>query len=271
MLVKSKALSVPVMPDADAPTLEDTLSPLDIAAACGLTLDPWQVDVVESDARQQLMLASRQSGKSTVASLVAIREVVTVPGSLCLLVSPTQRQSAELHRTLMGHLGRLLAADADKTLPTITAESALRLELSNGSRVVALPGSESSTRGFAACSLVIIDEAARVPDEILAAVLPTLATTNGRIIGLSTPRGRRGWFFLEYSSGGNAWKRSTVTADQCPRISKEFLEAQERLLGPRRFREEYFLEFYDPSSSVFNSELVARCFADPSVRPLWAA
>jgi len=271
LLTQSQALTVPAMLAADAPTLADTFTARTIAHACGLDLDPWQLGVVTSDARQQLLLCSRQSGKSTVAALVALREVLTVPGSLVLLISPTQRQSADLHRTVMQLLRRLYADDAEGLLPTITAESGMRLELSTGARVVALPGSESSTRGYAACTLVVIDEAARVLDEILAAVLPTLATTNGRIIALSTPRGKRGWFYLEYASGSQDWQRTTITADDCQRISREFLEGQKRLLGPHRFAEEFYNVFYDPAASVFSSELVARCFTDHSVTPLWVA
>jgi hypothetical protein len=47
--------------------------------------------------------------------------------------------------------------------PEILAESVTRLELANGSRIVSLPGTEGTIRGYAAASLIVIDEAARVP------------------------------------------------------------------------------------------------------------
>ena len=50
-------------------------------------------------------------------------------------------------------------------------------------------------RGYAAADLVIIDEAARVEDDLISAFRPMLATSNGRLIALTTPAGKRGWFF----------------------------------------------------------------------------
>jgi hypothetical protein len=74
-------------------------------------------------------------------------------------------------------------------------ESALRLELENHSRIISLPGQEQTVRGYAGVSLLIVDEAARVPDDLYFAVRPMLAVSNGRLIALSTPFGKRGWFY----------------------------------------------------------------------------
>ena len=57
-------------------------------------------------------------------------------------------------------------------------ESAAALTLANGSRVLSLPGSEATVRGYAA-DFLIVDEAARVPDELLAGIRPMLAATGG--------------------------------------------------------------------------------------------
>lgn len=60
-------------------------------------------------------------------------------------------------------------------------------------------------------------------------------------------------------------------ATECLRISPELFESMKRQLGPHRFDEEFNCVFYDPQSSVFDSNLVAQCFADPTVTPLCAA
>jgi hypothetical protein len=132
----------------------------------GLVLDPWQAEVLRSPSKRTLMLCSRQSGKSTTAAIMSIGQAVTAPGSLTLLVSPSLRQSTELFRTVMGYFRKL--SDA----PEILAESVTRLELANGSRIVSLPGTEGTIRGYAAASLIVIDEAARVADELLAQCTP---------------------------------------------------------------------------------------------------
>src|SRR5205814_433566 len=99
----------------------------------------------------------------------------------------------------------------------IAAQSALRLELANGSRVVSLPGTEGTVRGFSGVALLIIDEAARVADALYAAVRPMLAVSRGRLVALSTPFGQRGWFYDAWHSN-EEWERVRVTAPECPRI-----------------------------------------------------
>src|SRR5262249_56839935 len=97
----------------------------------------------------------------------------------------------------------------------VTAASALRLELTNGSRVVALPGDEQHVRGYSGVSLLVIDEAARVPDALYYAVRPMLAVSQGRLVALSTPFGKRGWVHAAWTGAG-AWERIAVTAAGCP-------------------------------------------------------
>ena len=100
--------------------------------------------------------------------------------------------------------------------PPLVAEIALRAELSNGSRIIALPGSSITVRGYAKAKLIILDEAARCPDELLAALRPMMATADGSLIALSTPFGKRGWFYEAWSSGELTWRRVKVPASDCP-------------------------------------------------------
>ncbi len=135
------------------------------------------------------------------------------------------------------------------------------MELGNGSRIISLPGSEKTTRGYSAATLVVMDEASRVPDELLASVRPMLATTNGRFIALSTPAGKRGWFH-EFWVNGDGWERISVKGVDCPRISADFLEEERQALGPMRFSQEYECEFIDSETSVFNSDLIQKAMTD---------
>ena len=153
--------------------------------------------------------------------------------------------------------------------PALTAESALRAQLSNGSRILALPGTEKTIRGYAAAKLVVVDEAARCEETLLAAVRPMLAVTKGggRLIALSTQAGKRGWFY-EAWVGTDDWHRTQVPASECPRISKEFLDEELRELGAQRFSEEYGLEFLDPDEAVFPEAIINAAFT-PEVVPLW--
>ena len=153
-----------------AQDLARALDPALIGADCGLDLDPWQATLLRERPKRSLLLCSRQSGKSTVTALLGLSVALHEAPALILLFSPSQRQSGELFRTVMQLHSKLEGA------PALVAESALRGEFANGSRILALPGSEKTTRGYAGADLIVIDEAARVDDELIAAVRPMMAT-----------------------------------------------------------------------------------------------
>lgn len=224
------------------------IDPDEFAADVSMELDPWQSKLLSGTSRKVLLLCSRQSGKSTITALLALWTAVHEPG-LILLFSPSQRQSSELFRKVLDHL-RALA-----TPPEITLQSALKLEFANGSRIVSLPANEDTVRGYSGARVVIIDEASRVPDSLMAAVRPILATSNGRLIALSTPAGRRGWFYKAWIEGAG-WDRTKITADQCPRITEDFLEDEMRELGPTMYSQEYLCEFQDLETAVFSTALI---------------
>ncbi len=238
------------------------LSPVTLAAHAGFELDAWQRDVLLSDAHQIILLVTRQGGKSTASSIRALHRALYTPASLVLLLAPSYRQSKELFRKVK---------DALAALPfpvPLASESALELEFTNLSRIVALPGKEATIRGFSGASLLIVDEASRVPDELYQAVRPMLAVSGGDIILLSTPFGKRGFFHHEWTEGGRAWHRAKVTAYDCPRIPAEWLEEERMQIGDFWFEQEYLCKFVESVDSVFRYEDIQRAL-DPKVTPLF--
>src|SRR5260221_14728878 len=101
-------------------------------------------------------------------------------------------------------------------------KSVLQLELESGSRIIALPGKEGTIRGYSGAGLILIDEAARLPEETYQPVKPMLAVSRGRLIALSTPFGTRGWWYEEWRGAGADWRRRRVTAVESPHIPPEF-------------------------------------------------
>jgi hypothetical protein len=192
---------------------------------------------------------------------MALAEALYRERALVLLLSPTLRQSQELYRKVREILSRL--PDRPKT----RHDTALFLEFENGSRIVSLPGEEGTIRGYSNVTLLIVDEASRVSDELYYSVRPMLAVSGGKMMLLSTPFGRRGFFYHEYR-GSDAWERYIVTASECPRIPAEFLENERRTLGAHWFAQEYMCEFIDASHRVFDEDLITEAF-DPDVRPLF--
>lgn len=236
--------------------LASALDPVLFANRAGIEPDPWQAGVLRSRSQRLLLNCSRQSGKSTTTAIVGLHQAIYHPGSLVLLLSPSLRQSAELFRTLAGIYARTGAH-----VPS-TAETALRLELGNGSRILSLPASEATIRGYAGVSLLVIDEASRVPTALYASVRPMLATTNGRLVALSTPFGKRGWWSDAWHDGGDTWERVQVTAEQCPRISSRFLEEERQSLGDWWYQQEYLCEFLDAESVAFRSDDIDAAFKE---------
>jgi hypothetical protein len=220
--------------------------PLAVMTDAGLTPDPWQADLLANHHRRALLLCSRQSGKSQVAAALALKAGLTEPGSLTLLLSPTLRQSAELYLKVLDLYRKL-----GRPVPTVRPrDNALKLDLSNGSRILALPGVEATVRSFSSVRLLVIDEAARVADDLYRSVRPMLAVSGGSLVAVSSAYAKQGFFYAEWV-GPRRWKRVHVTADRCPRISPEFLAEEREALGERWFLMEYYGVFGDALDSVF--------------------
>lgn len=238
------------------------LDPVLFAQDCGVTPDPWQADLLRTRPRKALLNCSRQSGKTTTTGIIGLETACNKSDSLVLIGAPAQRQSGEMLRTVKALHARLDGA------PALANESALKVEFENGSRILALPGDAKTIRGLAAPALVIIDEAAFADDDLIQALRPMLAVSNGQLIALTTPNGKRGWFYEQWHSGDESWKRVRVPASDCPRISKEFLAEQLREMGPTRFSQEYELKFIDSNESAFPTTIIDSAFT-PEVLPLW--
>lgn len=229
--------------------LTAALGPALFAKRCGLeSPDPWQADLLRSSSKRVLVNASRQSGKSTVAAIKALHTAVFRPGSLVLILAPAFRQSVESFRKTLD------AYHAGERPVEPDSEARMHLELVNGSRIVALPGTERTVRGFSDANLVIIDEAARIPDDLYLGIRPMLVVSGGALMLVSTPWGRRGVFYQEWE-GGSGWERYHVPDTEVPRFSRADLE-EERLRGERYYRQEFLCEFVETEDQVFDQDAV---------------
>lgn len=235
------------------------LDPSWILRAQRITPDPWQRELLLAREQFLLLNCSRQSGKSTTVAALALHQLLTAPGSLVLLVAPSERQSQELFR-------KVLAAYQAMRRP-VAAEKANQseLELANGSRIVALPGREETIRSFSGVRLLIIDEAARVPDDLYRSVRPMLAVSHGRLVALSTPFGMRGWFHDEWHGSG-PWRKFHIPWTLCPRISPAFIAEETRALGQGWVDQEYGALFTALEGLVYPD--FARCLVSSDRWPV---
>jgi hypothetical protein len=231
------------------------------ARALRIEPDPWQEDLLRSSSNRVLLNCCRQSGKSTMSGLIALHRALYHPGSLILCLAPSERQSKELFAKVTDFYRRWVHA------PPAESDRKLGMKLRNGSRIEALPGTEKTIRGFSGASLLLVDEAARVADELYFAVRPMLAVSGGALMMLTTPYGKRGVFFEEWT-GGVGWERYEVPASECPRISPEFLEEERGVLPSWVYRQEYECSFEETEDQVFTTEMVERAVTS-EVTPLF--
>jgi hypothetical protein len=226
----------------------------------GFEPDAKQAWLLRERRRRVLLNCTRQWGKSTVTAARAVWECWSRPGSLTVVVSPSARQSAEFVRKAAEFARRL------GWKPRGDGDNEISLAMPNESRIVGLPGKEGTIRGFSAVSLLVVDEAARVPDAMYQAVKPMLAVANGDLWLMSTPYGKRGFFYEEWASA-RGWDRLAVPATECARISGAFLAEERESVGEEWFRQEYLCEFVDVGGAFFDRDTIERAFTE-EIQPL---
>ena len=250
--------------DISEPMVKCSFDPsLFMERAYDISPDPWQQEFLLLSPKRMLILCSRQSGKSTTCGALALHRATFSPNSLTLIVSIRMRQAQETLRKVKGGLDLV-----SRITGGVKYETQSMLEFPNGSRIIALPGGQESVRGFSNVSLVIIDEAAQVPDELYNSLRPVMAVSQGDLIALTTPWGQRGWFYNAWTGGdGIAWEKTKITAPECSRISAEFLEEERNSMGEWMFRQEYLCEFVDPQDQYFSHDMILNAITD-EVQPL---
>jgi len=252
---------------AAIPTTADRLTlyrrdPARLMIDAGFSPDPWQVQLLRGDAPRSLLLCARQVGKSTVTAALALKTALTQPGSTTIVTAPVEPQANELLRKVLSMHNAICRPVA------LLREAVTYLEFANGARVLALPGKERRVRSYSV-DLLIVDEAARVLDEVFSAASPTLAVSGGRLVALSTAFAKSGWFYDAWT-GDEDYRRLSITARDCPRISPEFLESERRTLGQRWFDMEYLNIFGDDIAAVFSVADIEAALDDERVQPLFA-
>ncbi len=219
--------------------------PEEFAASVGFGPDRWQEEVLRSRHPRKILCCARQSGKTSVAALLAVYKALTSAGSTVLIVAPGERQAKILFSKAASFYRR-----AGSPYGSIS-DRRTGLELGNGSVIEALPAVERTVRGYSA-DLLLLDEAAGVPDHDYFGLLPTLVATKGDQILLSTPRGKRGFFSDIWHDEASGFEKVMVTADDVPhRITEQDLAPFRKRMPKEFFEQEFFCAFLDIEGSLF--------------------
>ncbi len=238
------------------------LSPVRFARSMGIKPDSWQRDVLESTSDRIVMNCARQSGKSVIAAISSLHTALYLPAQLILLISASHRQSAELFKKVLHYLDKI------ETRPPLIEENKLSLQLKNRSRIVSLPSKGDHIRGYSGVNEIYIDEASRVPDELYHALRPMLSVSKGRLVLLSTPYGKRGFFYEQFTQPTELWLKIEVKGSDCPRLSEDVLKSEKANLGELIYSQEYDCQFIEIGDFVFNYEDLENCLTD-DIEPLF--
>jgi molybdopterin-binding protein len=234
-------------------SLERSLDPAArLAHWMGHAPDPWQVEAFTTQATEVAMRVGRQSGKTSVLAARSVEEL-HIPESLTICVAPAERQAKIIAREIARQLRR--------TDLVITRSTLTELEMSNGARVVALPSTSDTIRGYPSVSLLIIDECAFLQGEgggedLIAGVLPML-TSRGQVYFSSTPAGKNNFFarlFLD-AKPGDGVHRIIVRGTDIPRLAEK-VERMRRTLSATKFRQEIEVEMLADGQSYFDLSVI---------------
>ena len=194
----------------------------------------WQAEFLRAPQGSSILaLTARQVGKTTTAAWAMAHTALHVPNSLSVVACPAQRQSAEPVRRVKESL--------IKAGVKLKNDNVYGVELENGARVLALPGSDDSVRGLTVDGWIIADEAARLTSDLIAAVRPMRARQpKARLAMLSTAWSRTDPFWTAWSSEDPSWIRLQATADiDAAPFADGFLEQERQALGEDDFKREY--------------------------------
>ena len=223
-------------------------------ALLGFTPFPYQTELLEDPSKNIVVCAARQVGKSKIIGAKALWFAFTHENTSTYIVAATQRQSMMMFDGILSYLDQ-----SDLIVESVVRKTRTQLHFTNGSKIVALPcGRRGRTLRGATSHMIIVDEAAFVPEEvILEVLLPMLATTNGTIILMSTPLDRSHFFYQAYNSP--LWSRYHFKTEDNPLVTRDFLERQLEFLGERRFAQEHLAEFVDEEDTYFPVKLLRSC------------
>lgn len=204
----------------------------------------YQKQVINSKAKWRVLCCGRQFGKSTVCQILALTSMFQ--GKSVAYITPTFSLANVFYNQVVEKL--------PKEAIEYSSSSTLSIKLKNKGELKFFSGEATRNIRGNRFHRVIIDEAAFIPDleEIWTqVVMPTLSTTNGDGIFVSTPNGREYFhsLFLKGLDKIEGYESFHFTSYDSPHVDYEYLENIRKSVPEATFRQEYLAE---PLSSITN-------------------
>jgi hypothetical protein len=231
----------------------------------GFSPRPSQAAIFSAQERFLILDAGRRFGKSLTGLNWLLAGACERPRENWY-VSPIYSQGKMAFRTFLSaaHKGR--AEDVFKNI----SHSEMRIEFINGAAMTFKSADNPDNLRGEGLHRVVVDEAARVKREVWEAILrPAVSDTHGRVLFISTPKGKN-WFFDLWCRGQDplqpefkSWK--FPTADN-PKVSPGDILQARQSLPVDVFSQEYLAEFLENSAGVFRN--INECLGSIREEPL---
>ncbi|HEB47365.1 MAG TPA: hypothetical protein ENI22_02760 [Candidatus Pacearchaeota archaeon] len=222
------------------------------------TLDPWQEKYIETEGNC-FLLCGRQSGKTAAASIKFGKRAATKKNRIIMMIAETEKQAYNLFfKTLMylsAKYPKMIKQGKDKKTGQKMSPTKHLIHLTNGSIIMCYAaGLEGSGLRTYTLTDLVIDEAAPMAREIFIATMPMLSVTGGTMDIMSTPRGAEGFFYD--CSKDDDFTHFYVSAEDCSRHDKKFLEKQKKRMSELEYAQEYLAKFLSDLKRLFSDKWV---------------
>lgn len=228
-----------------------------------MSLDDWQKEYIFNTHPDEncFLLCGRQVGKTTAMSIKAVELCINnfKKGEFVLICSITEKQAYHMLAKALSYAQVKYSSEIKKGKDRPTMH---KINFKNGTGIFCYAAGETGEglRGYTIKKLMI-DEGSRMSDEFFIAVSPMLSVVKGSMDIASTPCGKVGFFYK--CSEDAKFKHFFVSAEDCPRHNKEFLDREKERLSKLAYAQEYLAVFTDELRRLFSNELINRvCVLD---------
>jgi hypothetical protein len=212
------------------------------------------------DDRFNIVLSSRQSGKTTMMTIYALWICCFYEDQRILLVANKEQTAGNIFKRI--RLAYELLPNYLK--PGVTEYGKTSMALTNGSSIGISTTSSDAGRGDS-CNVLILDELAFIPDNLVEdfwrSVYPIISSSKkSKIFIASTPNGTGNLFHSLYSNAidkKNNWTASRIDWWEIPGRDEKWKADTIQSLGSRdAFAQEFENEFLEGGETVLNDDVL---------------
>jgi hypothetical protein len=222
----------------------------------GFEPTPKQAEVLDSPSRNLILCCHRKWGKTTVSAIKALHYLMSAPNRSIAILAPSMDQGGFIVANIV------VAANTLGVKYRRYLGRRHSLHFPNGSRIFALPHNTSTSLGSEA-DVLMVDEAAKVSDDVLWAVQPSTSRKAAGLWMMSTPLRQTGFFSRIWHDQKQNVHRILSPVSDTPSINQEFLETFRRA-SPTRYAQDFECEFVKPDRQLVDVSVFRRLPRVPS-------